>query len=423
MISWVGVLSVGLGAVAWAEPALFVLHENEPRIAISSGHGLTTDGRGVGVSWTDPVREGTVLGVWVPGDGLREVHFVDPESSGATGIETISGDGRSLVGVMSSTLESPGLAAFWSLDLGVINLGTLGEHPAQPGLLRSQGFAVQGSSVVGVTTSLTGDQAFRWTPQDGMVGLGTLGHPSDGYSMSCAMGVRVDGSVIGYSSTSDQRFTLARWEPNGTIIDLTPLIDSPGLQVFRASTNGTAMAGGLWGGDAPGLTAFVWSEAGGFVAIEQPADVAWLAASGVSDDGSVVVGSYETTPNNTGHFIWTPRVGVVDINDFVRDSLGVNTRGWTFGELHQVRADGRSIAGTVFRNSTDGEQVVSAFLLDIGAVCRVDFVTDGTLNFFDLGAFLAAFQSGDAAADIDGNGVFDVDDVTGYVGLFAAGCP
>lgn len=418
-----GVLLVCVGTVASAQPALIVLHESESAITTSSGHGLTEDGGGLGVSWVDADRGGTVLGVCVPGDGLREVYFVDSKSSEATGLEMVSGDGRSLVGVMSTASENAGIAAIWSLDVGVVSLGTLGEHPAQPGLLRSQAFAVRGSTVVGVATSPTGDQAFRWTPQGGMVGLGTLSHPSDGYSMSCAMGVRIDGSVIGYSTTSDQRFTLARWEPNGTIIDLTPHIDSPGLQVFRASTNGTAMAGGLWGGDAPGLRAFVWSEAGGFVAIEQPVDVAWLAASGVSDDGSVVVGSYEITPNKTGHFIWTPTVGVVDIDDFVRDSLGVDTRGWTFGELHQVSADGRRIAGTVFRNSTDGEQVVSAFLLDMGAACRVDFLGDGTLNFFDLGAFLAAFQAGEGTADIDGNGAFDVDDVTRYVGLYAAGCP
>ena len=56
-------------------------------------------------------------------------------------------------------------------------------------------------------------------------------------------------------------------------------------------------------------------------------------------------------------------------------------------------------------------------------VCVADINGDGALDFFDVSAFLAAFNSQDPAADIDGNGSFDFFDVSGFLNAFAAGCP
>ncbi|MEM9374165.1 MAG: GC-type dockerin domain-anchored protein [Planctomycetota bacterium] len=65
-----------------------------------------------------------------------------------------------------------------------------------------------------------------------------------------------------------------------------------------------------------------------------------------------------------------------------------------------------------------------AFSLILGdAPCVADFDMNGTLNFFDVSAFIAAFVAMDPAADIDGNGIWNFFDVSDYIGLFQAGCP
>ncbi|MHA7813899.1 MAG: zinc metalloprotease [Phycisphaerales bacterium] len=47
----------------------------------------------------------------------------------------------------------------------------------------------------------------------------------------------------------------------------------------------------------------------------------------------------------------------------------------------------------------------------------------GALNFFDVSAYLAAFNAQDAAADFDNNGSFDFFDVSLFLGLYNVGCP
>ena len=56
-------------------------------------------------------------------------------------------------------------------------------------------------------------------------------------------------------------------------------------------------------------------------------------------------------------------------------------------------------------------------------VCVPDFTGDGTLDFFDVQAFLNAFTAQDPAADINGDTLFDFFDVQLYLSLFSAGCP
>jgi hypothetical protein len=56
-------------------------------------------------------------------------------------------------------------------------------------------------------------------------------------------------------------------------------------------------------------------------------------------------------------------------------------------------------------------------------VCVPDFTGDGTLDFFDVQAFLDAFSAADPAADLNGDTIFDFFDVQMFLSLFSAGCP
>ena len=50
-----------------------------------------------------------------------------------------------------------------------------------------------------------------------------------------------------------------------------------------------------------------------------------------------------------------------------------------------------------------------------------DFNADGSPNFFDVGEFLAAFNTGDPAADLDNNGAFDGADIAAFLAAFLGG--
>ncbi|MCC5824214.1 MAG: hypothetical protein LAT64_12615 [Phycisphaerales bacterium] len=55
--------------------------------------------------------------------------------------------------------------------------------------------------------------------------------------------------------------------------------------------------------------------------------------------------------------------------------------------------------------------------------CPADFNGDGLVNFFDVSAFIAAFNNQDPAADINGDGLWNFFDVSAFITLFNAGCP
>jgi len=55
--------------------------------------------------------------------------------------------------------------------------------------------------------------------------------------------------------------------------------------------------------------------------------------------------------------------------------------------------------------------------------CPADINGDGTLNFFDVSAFLSAFSAGDPLADFTGDGAFNFFDVSAFLSAFSAGCP
>jgi len=55
--------------------------------------------------------------------------------------------------------------------------------------------------------------------------------------------------------------------------------------------------------------------------------------------------------------------------------------------------------------------------------CPADFTNDGTLNFFDVSAFLVAFNAQDPIADLNNDGFFNFFDVSSFLTSYQAGCP
>lgn len=55
--------------------------------------------------------------------------------------------------------------------------------------------------------------------------------------------------------------------------------------------------------------------------------------------------------------------------------------------------------------------------------CQPDITGDGTLDFFDISAFIGAFQSGQPSGDYNGDSSFDFFDISAFLSAFTQGCP
>lgn len=102
-------------------------------------------------------------------------------------------------------------------------------------------------------------------------------------------------------------------------------------------------------------------------------------------------------------------------------------------ELHQINLPVFGFGGdTAIRFTAQGDQSDDAWYIDDVAFsyafidepdCPSDLNGDGLLDFFDVSAFLVAFNSQDPAADFTQDGDFDFFDVSLFLTSFGAGCP
>lgn len=84
----------------------------------------------------------------------------------------------------------------------------------------------------------------------------------------------------------------------------------------------------------------------------------------------------------------------------------------------------RAIIGSLFDRIGSQSNAGSAYIFDLGCPsCPADFTGDGSLNFFDVSAFLTAFNADDPAADFTGDGNYNFFDVSAFLAEFSEGCP
>lgn len=106
---------------------------------------------------------------------------------------------------------------------------------------------------------------------------------------------------------------------------------------------------------------------------------------------------------------------------------------------HTIDAGGTSsttggsfeLAGTIGQPDAGSEMTGGAFSLTGGfwagvnqaPPCPADLTGDGSVNFFDVSAFLQAFNNQDPVADFTGDGAWNFFDVSAFLQAFALGCP
>ena len=311
----------------------------------------------------------------------------NPNASGSG--TNVSRDGNPVVGFQDSGFFTPFHAFRWTQATGPVDLGTL--NPANNGNLSSFAMDVSdgGSVVVGVSqVGAAQEHAFQWTSGSGMVDLGS---PTGPGRFSRALGVSGNGEVIVGDAEFPGGFTgfhigAFRWT-GGTFQDLGSLEPDFPSVATAVSADGAVVVG--QGGisvtvgntSTNGSRAFRWTQSQGLQPIGPLPGDQFAAATGVSDNGKIVVGISSQGPvdrqnigfrGTGGAFRWTEATGIRDLRQLLVDA-GVDLTGITLVSITGISPDGQFIVGLATTPQT-GPNETAGFIVQycddaIGGPC------------------------------------------------------
>jgi probable HAF family extracellular repeat protein len=172
-----------------------------------------------------------------------------------------------------------------------------------------------GSCAVGYQDAgfFTPFHALRWTQATGPLDLGTLDSANNASRSSTATDTNQDCSVVvGFSDViggvTEHAF---RWTSAGMNDLGAPANGGPNSRAFGVSSNGTVVVGEADFPDPANLAsgkslqAFRWTQAGGFQNINDSPQPTLSLATAVTGDGTVVVGQVRTSNNASSAVRWT----------------------------------------------------------------------------------------------------------------------
>ncbi len=212
--------------------------------------------------------------------------------------------------------------------------------------------SADGSVVVGLSYSASGNQLFRWTAGSGMVGLGYPPGTTTNYTFR----VSADASVIAgtsYSASGDQPF---RWTAGSGMVSLWQ--PDPYEQRDLTAINADGSVLGFEDSDGSGTTALVWTAASGFQSLWEeliangvnPNALSSLdTVSGISADGTTIVGT--GTAANDYSFPSEAFVATIPVLIGARPALSVNPSPSTARQL--VLSWPTNYTGFTLQSSTD----------------------------------------------------------------------
>ncbi len=337
------------------------------------------------ISWAEAINaSGVVVGYCEDGTGLRRATLWAPGESPFNLHNAMGSNGPSIPWdinddglVVGQAPINPGFAKgfAWDHDAGALVSGIPSFY---------QGSAFYGTNNVG---DLVGSGFFFGDPDDAMYfraddrgGYEEVGINPFGFYFSQARAINGSGMIIGHSGYNS---TTAGWnaciftgddrDPVQTLGSLEGYDTSEGLDV----NNDGMVVGYAWDGTFSGIP---------------PHAFAWV-------DGTMY-----------------------DLNDYLATTT--NRAGAPFDVL--LRATGVNDNGDIvgfgaLKNGDLASFVIRGF--DPGSTCPADFNGDGSLDFFDLSAFLEALGNEDPAADFSGDGQYDFFDVSAFLDAYGEGCP
>ena len=125
--------------------------------------------------------------------------------------------------------------------------------------------------------------------------------------------------------------------------------------------------------------------------------------------------------NHTGDLDIQGSIAITPINGYqpqLGDSFTIATVSGTIANLPN-EAIGDAGNGRVFGVSAVGNEIVVTVMSD----CPADLNNDGSINFFDVSAFLVAYNAMNPTADFNNDGLYNFFDVSAFLVAYNAGCP
>ncbi len=405
LLAWALVICVPC-ADAQDSPYFVGIRDLPGGIVYSRSESVSADGRSVvgdstrgGFGSHEAIR-------WSLSDGI------DPLGSETSNALDVCGRGRVITGAY--VIPNDSVEAFrWTHDSGMVGMGDL---PGGEFRSSARGISVDGRIVVGYGSSSDGAEAFRWAPETGMVGLGDL---EGGAFGSSAARLSADGRVIVGTGKSQQGTEAFRWTAETGMVGLGDLEGGSFYSVARSvSADGAVIVGSSMA--SGGEQSFRWTREAGMVGLgRMPGGDTTNRAHAVSWDGDVIGGEsiplliYETA------FIWTPDRGMQPASEYLAEHGVVVPDGWFLESVTGVSADGRTIVGFGVNPSFHGEGWVAY----LGPACRADFNKDGAVTTQDFFDYLNAWADRSIFTDWNYDGVINTIDFLAFLNDYAKGCP
>lgn len=343
--------------------------------------------------------------------------FTIVDNGGGAEVEpanSVSDDGSVVLGSLPGELDFfANTAAIWTDADGWTDLGFLPNAGSCPSKSDGYELSADGTIAVGLSWDGCSGRGFRWTQGTGMVELENLANGSNRASVMSS-----DGSVIAGFAQGTVARTPVTWDgntTNGTLLDPTGDIQG---EFGGISDDGSVLLGSWYLGDPDGSYDAA-KLVDGVVSRIGPGSIlaGWAGTPmDIADNGTIV--GFDRLFGNRRAWIQPNGEGdLLELVAWLTDNGATIPAGTRLEVIQAISADGRYIIG---HGAATGAWLVT---IDWGNSCLADLTGDGVLNFFDVSAFLAAFGAGDTAADFTGDGQFNFFDVSAFLAAFAAGCP
>jgi len=439
-IAGMGLVSMAL-AGAWtvlAEPATFTRLDNVvSNPSLYSGYtyanGVSADGAVV-VGRSYAYFSGAFVPVYWVGNTAIEIPTFPGNFAYDGSAAAVSGDGRYVAGSWTWGNSPYNLEAFrYDTLTGVIQ--PLGDLPGNEQFMSSAAAIDRaGRRIAGRSASTglpNGEPALWEIPSNSMQPIirRGLGIPGNTYSSSEGRSSSISGSgrwVFGtFSPGGVNSQDVFAWTDSVQGEGGSTLVPSP-WYVNRA--NGTNHDGGIvacslqQGGYVS--TPAIWHNPAmggtGFELLPVLPDQNSADANAASDDGSVVVGRGFNAEfwgiYDERAVMWREGVGIVAIQDLLRDFYLADLGGVTLQAATGVSADGQTIVGIGYR--ADFQPTAwKAFIPN----CPADFNGDGGVDGQDVEAFHSAWETSVPYADVNFDGGVDGGDVEVFFTAWEAG--
>lgn len=368
--------------------------------------------------------------LFTPSHGFQDLPFPPPSTPSPAGQAfAVSADGSIVAGRVRPDgpfSNVPTKATMWTLTQNGPNLNIDGAF-LETGQVWSNAWDVSSDGTVIVGDSgptAAALSAARWIDESPQP-LELVG------SASSARFTSADGSRAVGIATVDEQDVMVQWDAGGAALVVMPPGGAWVKNVNAVNSDATAAVGALAIEDpstpfGENLAPFVWTQQDGLEVIPEngrPEDYDLSKALGISDDGNVVVGTFQSSvifegdPPTLG-FIWVRGTGVVLLNDLMTAAGFEDPDYWRVdaisGDGLRLLATGNPPGQTVHdTNSAIIEMVVD------GKQCSGDLNGDDAVDAADLAQLLGAWGPNPGnPADFDGDGVIGAADLAVLLGAW-----